>query len=101
MKIREYQIGGEMAAPQVQEPQPSPEQQDPIMILAQAAQQALQEGSCELSMQVCSMFLELIAQASGQAGAPVGPAGPDETVVFKKGGSIVRRVKNGCKKVKK
>lgn len=88
--VRKLQQGG-MVAPEAA----APAQQDPIMMLAQGAQQALQEGSCEVAMQVCQMFLELVAQASGQAPQPVGPVGQDEQIMFKRGGKMVRRK---CKK---
>ena len=95
MKIREYQIGGEMSAQQVQEPQAPA--QDPIMELVQIFSESLQNGSCEGLAAGAQMFLELVAQASGQGPAPIGPDSGTQPV-FKKGGSIVRRVKKGCKK---
>lgn len=70
---------------------PAPEQgggQDPIMMLAQMSAQALQSQDCQLAMQVCQAFIEIVQQMQG--GAPEEPQGEP---VFRKGGILVRRIK--------
>ena len=88
-KIAKFQEGG--AAPAPQEPNMAPEQAqqsgDPIMQLAQMAQQALQSGDGQLALQVCEAFLQLIQQMAGQQ-----EAAPQGEPVFRKGGVIVKRV---------
>ena len=64
------------------------EEQDPIMMLAQMSAQALQAQDCQMAMQVCQAFLEIVQQMQG--GAPEEPQGEP---VFRKGGSLVRRIK--------
>ena len=63
---------------------------DPIMQLAQMAQQALQAGDGKLALAVCEGFLQLIQQMAGGAGGP--QEAPQGEPVFKNGGLIVRRV---------
>lgn len=101
--VRRFQIGGQMGAEApVEEPmmaeeevmteEPAPEQaggQDPIMMLAQMSAQALQAQDCQMAMQVCEAFIQLIQQAQGGAA----PAEPQGEPVFKKGGVLVRRIK--------
>ena len=90
-KIAKFQEGGVTPAPQ--EPGMAPEQAqaqgggDPIMQLAQMAQQALQSGDGQLALQVCEAFLQLIQQMAGQQ-----EAAPQGEPVFRKGGVIVKRV---------
>lgn len=88
-KIAKFQEGG--VAPAPQEPGMAPEQAqqggDPIMQLAQMAQQALQSGDGQLALQVCEAFLQLIQQMAGQQ-----EAAPQGEPVFRKGGVIVKRV---------
>lgn len=62
---------------------------DPIMQLAQMAQQALQTGDGQMALAVCEGFLQLISQMAGEAGAAPAPQGEP---VFKKGGKIVKRI---------
>ena len=95
-KVQKYQEGGQMPmgeeAPQGGAPQESQEsQEDPIMVLAQMSQQALQSGNCDQMAQVCQAFIELVQQASG-GGAAQAPEGGEP--VYKKGGKLVRRIKN-------
>ena len=66
--------------------------QDPIMQLADLANQALQGQDCQAALAVCEAFLGLI-QGGGGEPAPA-PAPEDGAPVFKKGGKIVRRVKS-------
>lgn len=86
-----FQEGG--MAPQASAPAPAPAQ-DPIQMLAEMAIQALQTQDCQVAMQVCEGFVQLIQQAQGAQQAPVGDQSGE--VVFKKGGKMVRRKK--CKK---
>lgn len=113
MRIMKFQEGG--MAPEMAQQGMSPEagapmdaqggmpaegapqggEQDPIMMLAQASAQALQEQNCELAMQVCQAFLQLIQEAQGGA-----EAAPQGEPVFKKGGRIcgVTKKKNKVRK---
>lgn len=63
-------------------------EQDPIMVLAQMSAQAIQFQDCQMAMQVCQAFLEIVQQMQG--GAPEEPQGEP---VFRKGGTLVRRIK--------
>jgi len=58
-----------------------------MMMLAQAAAQALQSNDCQTALQVCQALLELMQQAQG--GAPAEQGEP----VFKKGGKLAYRMK--------
>lgn len=95
--IRKHQAGGEMApaeepmAPESGAPEAAPADaggQDPIMMLAEAAAQALQAQDCQIAMQVCQGLVALVQQMAG--GAPQEPQGEP---VFKKGGVLLRRIK--------
>lgn len=99
-ETRKYQVGGAMpAGAPTEEPtatggapasEPAQEQggeQDPIEMLAQMSAQALQAQDCEMAMQVCQAFLEIVQQMQG--GAPEEPQGEP---VFRKGGTLVRRI---------
>lgn len=69
---------------------------DPMAELVAGAQEAVQSGNCDVALQVCQMLLEL----AGGGGAPAGPA-PEEAApmpaegepVFRKGGSLVRKIR--------
>lgn len=80
--IKKFQEGGQMPAEQM------PEQggQDPLMMLAQGAAQALQSQDCQIAMQVCQGLLQLLEQG----------AAPQEEQqsepVFRRGGKLVRRI---------
>lgn len=96
-ETRKFQVGGAMPAPTeapatgapVEETAPDQGgEQDPIMMLAQMSAQALQNQDCQMAMQVCQAFLEIVQQMQG--GAPEEPQGEP---VFRKGGSLVRRIK--------
>ena len=50
--------------------------------------QALQSQDCQMAMQVCQAFLELVQQMQGGA-----PAEPQGEPVFRKGGVLVGRIK--------
>lgn len=99
-KVKKHQMGGEMnpqgdttGQPMAQDAtQVAPEgsqvaEQDPITILAQMSTQAIQSQDCQMAMQVCQAFLEIVAQMQG--GAPEQPQGEP---VYKKGGILVRRI---------
>lgn len=100
-ETRKFQVGGAMpvgapaAEPTVEGGAPvdetAPDQggeQDPIMMLAQMSAQAIQAQDCQMAMQVCQAFLEIVQQMQG--GAPEEPQGEP---VFRKGGTLVRRIK--------
>lgn len=94
MKLgRKYQEGGAMpagapaAAPQGGE--------DPMAMLLQGAQQAVEAQDCQIAMQVCQMLLEL----AGGGGAPAeaapaeaAPAPAEGEPVYRRGGRLVRRI---------
>lgn len=67
--------------------------QDPIMMIAQAAIQALETQDCNIAMQVCEAFIGLL-QGAQEAPAEVGA--PVEQPVFKKGGKLSK--KKACRK---
>lgn len=98
---RKFQVGGTIpAGAPAEEPtvnggapvdETAPNQgagQDPIMVLAQMSAQAIQSQDCQMAMQVCQAFLEIVQQMQG--GAPEEPQGEP---VFRKGGTLVRRIK--------
>ena len=62
--------------------------EDPLMMLAQGAMQAIQTGDCNIAMQVCQGLIQLLQQMQG--GAPEEPQGEP---VFRKGGVLVRRIR--------
>lgn len=96
-QIKRFQMGGEMAPEEVvteetvteEVPTEAPEQQDPMMMLAQASMQALQNQDCNMAMQVCQAFLQLIQQAQQQAA----PVNQGEPVFAKNGAKLVRRIR--------
>lgn len=96
--VKKFQVGGQMptevpaeettTAPAEQPVEQEPQGEDPIAMLAQMAAQSLQSGDCNMMAQVCQGFLQLVQQMSGGA--------PEETQgepVFRKGGTLVRRIK--------
>ncbi len=62
---------------------------DPIMQIAQAAAQALQNQDCEAAMAVCDAFIQLVQQ--GGQGAPEESA-PEGEPVYRAGGKLVKRI---------
>lgn len=96
-KVKKFQEGG--AAPALAaEPMPAeqgaaPEQGggegDPLMQLAQMAAEALQSGDCNTALAVCEGFMQLVQEASQGQG---GEAAPQGEPVYKRGGTLVRRV---------
>ena len=91
MKLtRKFQEGGPMPAGA-----PQGGGEDPMMMLAQGAQQALQSQDCQVAMQVCQMLLELMGGAGApQGGAPeeAAPAPAEGEPVYRRGGRLVRRI---------
>ncbi len=93
-KTRKFQTGGTMPVedPAVNNaPVESPEQggqQDPIMMLAQMFAQGLQNQDCQLLAQGAQMFLEIVQQMQGGT-----PQEPQEEPVYRKGGTLVRKIK--------
>ena len=99
IKVKKFQEGGAMPAPEAPEQggapagAPAPEQggQDPLMMLAEMAMQALQSQDCNAMAQVCEGFLQLVQQAQG-GGAPE-EAAPQGEPVYRRGGVLSRRIK--------
>lgn len=100
--VRKFQEGGPMPsedpamageAPMEEMPAESPAPQggeDPIMMLAQMAAQALQTQDPNAAFQVCQGLLQLLQQAQQQqAGGPEGQGEP----VFRRGGKLAYRLK--------
>ena len=95
---KKFQMGGEMAPedPAMAQDVAAADQadaqatgQDPIMMLAEMAMQALQAQDCQMALQVCDGFVQLIQQAQGGAGAPAEGGEP----VYRKGGKLAYRIK--------
>lgn len=82
-----FQEGGQMPAGA---PAPSGGE-DPMMVLIQGAQQALQSQDCQIAMQVCQMLIELAG--GGGAPAEAAPAPAEGEPVYRMGGRLLRRVK--------
>ena len=81
---RKFQEGGPM-------PQGG---QDPVMMLLQGAQQALEAQDCEMMAQVCQMVVELLSGGGAPQGAAPQEAAPAEgEPVYRRGGRLVRRIK--------
>lgn len=102
-KVKKFQEGGPTPTPQDQgvaapaaTPAPDaaagaqPGAEDPIMQLAQMAQQALQSGDGQLALSVCEGFLQLIQQMAGGQGEPQGA--PQGEPVFRNGGKVIKRI---------
>ena len=93
MKLgRKFQAGGPMPAG-VGAPAPQGGE-DPMMMLAQGAQQAIQGGDCEIAMQVCQMLLEMLGGGAPAEGAPeeAAPAPAEGEPVYRRGGRLLRRI---------
>lgn len=93
MKLKnKFQEGGAMpagapaAAPQGGE--------DPMAMLMQGAQQAVEAQDCEIAMQVCQMLLELAGGGAPAEAAPAeaAPAPAEGEPVYRRGGRLVRRI---------
>ena len=93
MKLKnKFQEGGAMpagapaAAPQGGE--------DPMAMLLQGAQQAVQSQDCQIAMQVCQMLMELAGGGAPAEAAPAeaAPAPAEGEPVYRRGGRLVRRI---------
>ena len=94
MKLKnKFQEGGAMpagasaAAPQGGE--------DPMAMLMQGAQQAVEAQDCQIAMQVCQMLLELAGGGAAPAEATPAeavPAPAEGEPVYRRGGRLVRRI---------
>ena len=93
MKLgRKFQEGGPMPAGA---PAPAPQGgEDPMVILMQGAQQAIQAQDCNIAMQVCQMLLELAGGGAPAEAAPAeaAPAPAEGEPVYRRGGRLVRRI---------
>ena len=99
-KIKRFQEGGAMPTGQEGAPAPqggAPEggqpgaQQDPLAMLAQLAQEALQSKDPNKAFAVCDGLLQLIQQMIQSQGGGGGNAAPQgEPVYAKKGAKIVK-----------
>ena len=92
MKIKKFQMGGEMTADAAPVVAAAPAGRDPLMEIAQLFAQGLQTGDCNLLAQGAEAFLMLLQQASAPAPMEAAPQGQP---VFKKGGKLIGRKK--CK----
>lgn len=69
--------------------------QDPMAVLIQGAQQAVQSNDCQVALQVCQMLLELTQQAAPAQAAPAETAAPapaEGEPVYRMGGKLSRRI---------
>ena len=93
MKLgRKFQAGGPMPA---EGGAPAPQGGgDPMAMLMQGAQQAIQSGDCEIAMQVCQMLLEMLGGGAPAEGAPAeaAPAPAEGEPVYRRGGRLLRRI---------
>ena len=93
MKLgRKYQEGGAMPAGAA--PQGPQGGEDPMAMLMQGAQQAIQAQDCEIAMQVCQMLMELAGGGAPAEAAPAeaAPAPAEGEPVYRRGGRLVRRI---------
>lgn len=94
-EIKLFQAGGELVNPATEDPNavqdpnaaPASGGEDPIIVLAQMAAQALQNNDGQMALQVCEGFLQLVQSMSGGGGAV-----PQGEPVYKKGGVLSRRI---------
>ena len=92
--ISKFQEGGAMP-PQGGAPAPQGGE-DPMAMLMQGAQQAVEDQNCQIAMQVGQMLLELAGGgAPGVAPGPeaAAPAPAEGEPVYRRGGRLVRRIK--------
>lgn len=88
-KVKKFQEGGAMEQAPVEQtaPEEAASQQDPLMMLAEASMQALQNQDCQMAMQVCQALVQMLQQVQ-EGGTPA-----QGEPVFKKGGVLLRRIK--------
>lgn len=86
-----FQEGGSMPAAAPAAPEAA---QDPMAIMVQGAQQAVQAQDCQIAMQVCQMLLELAGgQAAPAEAAPAeAPVAEETQPVYRMGGRLLRRI---------
>ena len=100
IKMSKFQAGGPAAPAQDQQapaggaesaqaPQGGEQGQDPLMQIAQAASQALQNQDCDTAFAVCQAFIQLIQQSGGGEQQQAAPEGEP---VYRAGGKLVKRV---------
>ena len=93
MKLgRKFQEGGAMPAGA---PAATPQGgEDPMAMLMQGAQQAIQTQDCQIAMQVCQMLLELAGGGAPAEAAPAeaAPAPAEGEPVYRGGGQVLRRI---------
>ena len=96
MKLgRKFQEGGAMPAEApAAAPQAPQGGEDPMAMLMQGAQQAVQAQDCEIAMQVCQMLLELAGGGAPAEAAPAeaAPAPAEGEPVYRRGGRLIRRI---------
>ena len=68
--------------------------EDPMAMLMQGAQQAVQAQDCQIAMQVCQMLLELAGGGAPAEAAPAeaAPAPAEGEPVYRRGGRLLRRI---------
>lgn len=100
--VKKFQQGGAMPAPEVEEEMPveegapveqgggSPEEM--LMQVAQMAAQALQTQDANLAFQTCEAVVQLIQMLQGGGAAPE-EAPENSEPVYRRGGTLVRRIK--------
>ena len=68
--------------------------EDPMAMLMQGAQQAIQTQDCQIAMQVCQMLLELAGGGAPAEAAPAeaAPAPAEGEPVYRRGGKLLRRI---------
>lgn len=94
--IKRFQQGGPVAPEETMPAEEVPvegaseeaPQENPLIVLAEAAMRGLQTGDCQIMAQVCQGLLQIVQQM--QEPAPQEATGEP---VFKKGGVLLRRVK--------
>ena len=93
MKLKFLQQGGPVeeqgaASPEQTQSAPANEQQDPMMQIVSAAQQAVQAKDPNMALQVCEALVQLVQQAQGaEQGGEQAQAAP---TYQRKGGSLTR-----------
>lgn len=83
LKFRKFQEGGAMPPAEEQSAAPQQQEANPLIQLAQMAVQALESQDCNMAMQVCQGFVQLIQSSQGEPTEPV----------YRKGGTLVRRIR--------
>ena len=89
--IGKFQEGGAMPP---QDPAAAQGSQDPMAMLLEGANQALQTQDCHIALQVCQALAEMAGagtQPAPEAAAPTTPA--EGEPVYRTGGILVRRIK--------